>query len=55
MLAIFGLAGIALVPIDRRLREGLFFISLAFAVLAVGLIFSIRSHVPLGQKSQVTN
>jgi dolichyl-phosphate beta-glucosyltransferase len=44
MLAIFALAGIALVPIDGQLREGLFFVSLAFAVLALGLIFSIRSH-----------
>jgi dolichyl-phosphate beta-glucosyltransferase len=44
MLAIFGLVGIALVPIDRRFQGGLLFVSLAFAALSMGLILSIRSH-----------
>ncbi len=44
MLAIFGLVGIALVPIDRRLQQGLFFVSLAFVGLTFGLILSTRSH-----------
>lgn len=44
MLAVFGLTGILLVPIDHRFKEGLFLVSLAFAALALGLILSIRSH-----------
>lgn len=44
MLAVVGLAGIMLVPIDRLFKEGLFFVSLAFAALALGLVLSIRSH-----------
>jgi dolichyl-phosphate beta-glucosyltransferase len=43
-LATFGLAGIALVPIGRPFKEILFFVSLGFAVLALVLIVSIRSH-----------
>jgi len=44
VLAVFGLAGIMLVPIDRRFKGGLFLVSLAFVALALGLILSIRSH-----------
>ena len=44
MLAICAVAGIALVPIDRRLQEGLLFVSGAFAVLASGFIVSVRWH-----------
>lgn len=44
MLAVFGLAGIILIPINPRFREGLGLVSVAFAGLAVGLIVSLRSH-----------
>jgi dolichyl-phosphate beta-glucosyltransferase len=44
ILATFGLAGIAVVPIGRQLKEVLFFVSLALAALALVLILTIRSH-----------
>ena len=44
ILVVFGLAGLILVPIDRRLREGLLFVSIVFAFLAAGLILSIHWH-----------
>ncbi len=44
ILAIFGLAGIILAPIDRRLQEGLLFVSVVFVALALVLIFCIHSH-----------
>lgn len=44
MLAILGLVGITLVRIDRRLQEGLFFVSLAFTALTLAFILSVRSH-----------
>ena len=44
VLAIFGLAGIILVPVDRRLQEGLLLVSIIFVLLAAGLIFSIHWH-----------
>lgn len=47
MLAAFSLTGITLVPIDHRFKESLFLVSLAFAALALGLIFGVRSHQQL--------
>jgi dolichyl-phosphate beta-glucosyltransferase len=44
VLALFGIVGMALVPIDHRLRWSLLLVSIAFAALASGLIFSIRFH-----------
>lgn len=44
MLAVFGMIGVALSPINSRLREGLLFVSFLFVVLALGLIFGVRSH-----------
>jgi dolichyl-phosphate beta-glucosyltransferase len=44
VLAIFGLIGIALVRIDRRLQWTLLLVSLGFAALASGLVLSIRFH-----------
>jgi uncharacterized membrane protein YbhN (UPF0104 family) len=43
MLAILGLVGIALVPIDPRLRGGLLAVSLGFVGIALGLLFGLRS------------
>src|SRR5258707_13343207 len=44
VLSLFGLIGVALVPVDHRLHWGLFAISLAFAGLTIGLIFGIHFH-----------
>jgi dolichyl-phosphate beta-glucosyltransferase len=44
LLAAFGLVGILLVPIDRRLQWTLFLVLLAFALLALGLVLSIHHH-----------
>ncbi len=44
VLAVFGLVGMSLVTIDHRLQGSLFLVSLAFAVLASVLTFSIHSH-----------
>jgi len=44
ILALLGLIGIVLVPIDRRLQEGLLLILLAFAALGSGFVLSIGSH-----------
>ena len=44
VLAVFGLIGIGLVPMDRRLQWALFLVSLAFAGLTLGLVLSIRHH-----------
>jgi dolichyl-phosphate beta-glucosyltransferase len=44
VLAAFGLAGIALVPVDRRLRWTLLLVSLTFAFLTLGLVLGIRLH-----------
>jgi dolichyl-phosphate beta-glucosyltransferase len=44
VLAVFGLVGMALVPLDHRLRLSLFLVSLAFALLASALTFSIHFH-----------
>lgn len=55
VLAIFGLVGMALVPIDHRLRLSLFLVSLAFAILASGLIFSIRFHESIRSFITATN
>lgn len=43
-LAILALAGIAIVPIDPRLRAGLLVVSLLFVACSVILAFGIRSH-----------
>jgi len=40
----FGLVGIALVPVDRRIQWALFAGSLVFAGLASGLVLAIRRH-----------
>jgi len=44
ILAALGLVAVALVPVDRRLRYALFLVSLAFAMLASGLVLGIRFH-----------
>jgi dolichyl-phosphate beta-glucosyltransferase len=44
VLAVFGIVGMALVPIDRRLRLSLFAVSLVFAALASALVLSIHFH-----------
>jgi dolichyl-phosphate beta-glucosyltransferase len=44
ILVIFGLAGIILVPVDRRLQEALLLVSSIFVSLAAGLILSIHWH-----------
>ncbi len=44
LLAAFGLVGILLVPIDRRLQWTLFLVLLAFALLALALVLSIHHH-----------
>ncbi|MBZ5614920.1 MAG: flippase-like domain-containing protein [Acidobacteriia bacterium] len=44
VLATFGVAGIALVPVDSRLRWAVWMVSLAFAGLATGLVLGIRCH-----------
>ena len=44
VLSVFGLVGVALVPIDRRLRWALLLVSLAFVVLASAFVLSVRSH-----------
>jgi dolichyl-phosphate beta-glucosyltransferase len=44
VLAVFGLVGIAIVPVDRRLQWALCLVSLAFAGLTLGLVLSIRLH-----------
>ena len=44
ILALFGLVGSALVPVDRRLQWVLFLFSLAFAGLTSGLVLGIRFH-----------
>lgn len=44
VLAVFGIVGMALVPVDRRLHWSLLLVSLAFAALTSGLILSIHLH-----------
>jgi dolichyl-phosphate beta-glucosyltransferase len=44
VLAVFGMIGMALVPVDARLRWSLFLVSLTFVVLASFLVVSIRWH-----------
>lgn len=44
VLAVFGLVGMVLVPVDRRLRWSLFLVSFAFAALASALVVSIHLH-----------
>jgi dolichyl-phosphate beta-glucosyltransferase len=47
VLALFGLCGMGLVSVDPRLRWSLFLVSVVFAMLALVLIASIRSHETL--------
>lgn len=44
VLAIFGLVGIALVPVDRRLQWSLILLSIVFALLTSALLTSIYLH-----------
>jgi dolichyl-phosphate beta-glucosyltransferase len=44
VLGVFGLVGIVLVSVDRRLQLALLLVSLAFAGLALGLVIGIRFH-----------
>jgi uncharacterized protein (TIRG00374 family) len=44
VLAIFGVIGIALVPVDGRLRWALLTVSLVFAGLASGIVLGIFAH-----------
>ena len=44
MLAVLGIIGIVLVPMDQHLRQGLLVVSLGFTALAVGLVISILLH-----------
>src|SRR5580704_3153615 len=43
ILAVFAFIGIALIPMDRRVQEGLLLVSFAFVALAFGLIFGVSS------------
>ena len=47
VLATFGIIGIALVPVDGRLRWALLTVSLVFAGLASGLVLGILAHEPI--------
>jgi len=42
VLGVFGLVAIGVIPMDRRLQVALFPVSLAFALLAAGLVLSFR-------------
>jgi dolichyl-phosphate beta-glucosyltransferase len=44
VLSVFGLVGLALVPVDHRLRLALLLVSLAFGALTSGLVLGIRFH-----------
>ncbi len=44
VLAVFGIIGMALVPVDRRLRWSLFVVSFMFAALASAIVLSIHWH-----------
>jgi dolichyl-phosphate beta-glucosyltransferase len=44
ILAVFGLVGLALVPVDPRLQWGLLVVSLAFGGLTSALVLGIRFH-----------
>ena len=44
ILGVFGLVGIALVPLDHRIQWALFVGSIVFAALASGLVLGIRRH-----------
>lgn len=55
VLAVFGLAGVALVPLDGRLQKALFAVSLAFALLAFELVIGIRFHSRIRSAIAATN
>jgi dolichyl-phosphate beta-glucosyltransferase len=55
VLAVFGLAGMALVPSDRRLRWSLFIVSAGFAALALGIVVSIHWHVRIRSSIAAAN
>jgi dolichyl-phosphate beta-glucosyltransferase len=55
VLSVFGLVGMALVPIDRRLQWSLFLVSAAFAILASVLIVSIHFHEKIRSFIAATN
>lgn len=55
VLAVLGLAGMALVPIDRRLRGALLLVSLAFVALASTLVLGIRFHERIRSFIAATN
>ena len=55
VLAVFGLVGVALVPLERRLEVALFVVSLLFAALAFGLVLGIRFHVRIRAFIAATN
>jgi dolichyl-phosphate beta-glucosyltransferase len=44
VLAVFGIIGMALVPVEHRLRLSLFLVSLAFAIAGLMLVLSIHWH-----------
>jgi dolichyl-phosphate beta-glucosyltransferase len=44
VLAVFGIIGMALVPVDRRLRWSLLLVSLGFAALTSAVVLSIHLH-----------
>src|ERR1039457_3941533 len=44
VLAVFGIIGMALVPVDRRLHWSLLLVSFAFAVLTSAVVLSIHLH-----------
>jgi dolichyl-phosphate beta-glucosyltransferase len=55
VLALFGLIGVALVPLDGRLQWSLFAVSLAFAGLASALVLGIRFHTGIRSFIAATN
>ena len=55
LLAIIGLIGMSLAPMDRRLRWSLLLVSVVFGALASALIFSIRFHEAIRRLIAIAN
>ncbi len=55
ILSVFGLVGVALVPMDRRLQWALLLVSLTFVALASGFVLSIRLHERIRSLADAAN
>jgi dolichyl-phosphate beta-glucosyltransferase len=55
ILAVIGLVGMALVPLDPRLKWSLFLVSLTFVAVASALVLSIRFHEKIRSLIAATN